>query len=163
MDETLGFGPSLRSAREQRGISLERISATTKVSVRYLMALESGRFDELPGGILNKGMVRGYARCLGLDEAEWVDHYVHAHPAQDPFRDTQGWATFARNVSSQRAPSRRGLSLRWVGVCAMLVVLSAFGVFVWGHLHARASNAAQSPAASAPYAASTQSNGTGTP
>ena len=46
---------------EDRGIALEHITAVTKISQHHLVALEQEKFRQLPGGILNKGIVRGYA------------------------------------------------------------------------------------------------------
>ena len=54
------FGEQLRKERISRGIALEQISAVTKISQRHLIALEQERFRLLPGGILSKGIVRGY-------------------------------------------------------------------------------------------------------
>ena len=67
------FGEELRQERESRGVALETISEKTKVITRYLNALENEKFEALPGGILSKGIVRGYARTVGLDEAVWVE------------------------------------------------------------------------------------------
>ena len=61
------FGEDLRMERMSRGIALEDITAVTKISQRHLVALEQERFRLLPGGILSKGIVRGYAGALGLD------------------------------------------------------------------------------------------------
>ena len=54
------FGEDLRAERVSRGIALEDITAVTKISQRHLVALEQERFRLLPGGILSKGIVRGY-------------------------------------------------------------------------------------------------------
>src|SRR5260370_14529442 len=62
------FGERLRREREMRGITLDEISESTKISRRHLESLEREDFDSLPGGIFNKGFVRSYARFLGLDE-----------------------------------------------------------------------------------------------
>jgi hypothetical protein len=72
------FGEKLRKQREQRGIALDAISSTTKISTRMLRALEDERFDQLPGGVFNKGFVRAYARQVGLDEEEAVTDYLAA-------------------------------------------------------------------------------------
>ncbi|MGB7134873.1 MAG: helix-turn-helix transcriptional regulator [Acidobacteriaceae bacterium] len=61
------FGEELRKERESRGVALQTISEKTKVIVRYLTALEEDNFAALPGGILSKGIVRGYVRTVGLD------------------------------------------------------------------------------------------------
>jgi cytoskeleton protein RodZ len=63
-----GFGENLRREREMRGVSLEEISAATKISIRFLRAIENEELSKLPGGIFTRSFVRTYARYLGLDE-----------------------------------------------------------------------------------------------
>jgi len=72
------FGEKLRRQRELRGLSLEAISTTTKIGTRMLRAIEDEHFDQLPGGVFNKGFVRAYARQVGLDEDEAVTDYLTA-------------------------------------------------------------------------------------
>lgn len=72
------FGEKLRKQREQRGVTLDAVSNTTKISTRMLKALEDERFDQLPGGVFNKGFVRAYARQIGLDAEEAVSDYLDA-------------------------------------------------------------------------------------
>jgi len=72
------FGEKLRKQREQQGIALDAISNTTKISTRMLRALEDEHFDQLPGGVFNKGFVRAYARQVGLNEEEAVADYLAA-------------------------------------------------------------------------------------
>lgn len=72
------FGDKLRKQRELRGLALESISNTTKISTRMLRALEDEHFDQLPGGVFNKGFVRAYARQVGLNEEEAVTDYLAA-------------------------------------------------------------------------------------
>lgn len=72
------FGEKLRKQREGRGLSLDVISTTTKISIRMLRAIEDEHFDLLPGGVFNKGFVRAYARQIGLNEEEAVSDYLIA-------------------------------------------------------------------------------------
>ena len=133
------FGEALRCERQRRSVSLEDIAQTTKVTVRSLRALESDAFDQLPGGILSKGIVRSYVRCLGLDESEWVSRFLDASGQRveaDPVKD-RGWATFALNVSTTRTHEEPDLKLRWAGVAVLLLLLAGFGWFVWGYVHQR--------------------------
>jgi len=76
------FGDRLRREREMRGVTLDEIAESTKISRRSLEALEDENFDLLPGGIFNKGFVRAYARYLGIDEEQAVADYVAAR--QEP-------------------------------------------------------------------------------
>ncbi len=74
----MSFGDRLRQAREKKGISLDDIAQITKIGTRQLAAMEAEEFDKLPGGIFNKGFVRSYARCVGLNEDEAVAEYLEA-------------------------------------------------------------------------------------
>ena len=61
--------------RKRAGISLEQIAESTKISVRFLRAIEAEEFDQLPGGIFATSYLRQYAAAIGLDEAELLSHY----------------------------------------------------------------------------------------
>ena len=81
------FGARLKQEREKQRISLDDVSLSTKIGTRLLQALEEEKFDQLPGGIFNKGFVRAYARHLGLDENQAVADYLQAAgqlPPPDP-------------------------------------------------------------------------------
>ncbi|HKR61264.1 MAG TPA: helix-turn-helix domain-containing protein [Pyrinomonadaceae bacterium] len=69
------IGEQLRLAREERGIPLREISDETRISIRYLEAIESDDFKRLPGGIFNRSFVKAYARCIGYDEKKAVEAY----------------------------------------------------------------------------------------
>lgn len=145
------FGEALRQERISRGIALETISGTTKIVTRYLTALEDEKFDALPGGILGKGIVRGYARTVGLDESAWVERFLAAKEQQNPEHSNDGLEQFATNVSRSRPQHHRTRSiLRWAGLALLLLVLSGLGLFVWRFVNARliASTVAPQPPAS---------------
>lgn len=65
----------LASIRHNRGLSLEQISKSTKISVRALQAIEAGEFKKLPGGIYNTSYIRQYARAIDFDESELLAYY----------------------------------------------------------------------------------------
>lgn len=128
------FSEALRKERMSRGIGLELITETTKISNHYLIALEAGQFDHLPGGVFNKGIVRSYARVVGLNENAWVDRFMSAYRSSGQVTDDDAsWIAFAENVGKARpkATDRPTMRLRWAGVAALLVVLTALGWFVW--------------------------------
>src|ERR1700752_3726965 len=78
------FGDRLKKEREQRSISLDDISLSTKIGTRMLRALEEEKFEQLPGGIFNKGFVRAYARHVGLDEEQTLADYMTAAGGPQP-------------------------------------------------------------------------------
>lgn len=133
------FGEELRKERMSRGIDLETISGTTKIVTRYLAALENNQFQVLPGGILAKGIVRGYVRAVGLDEQSWVDRFLEASRSQGICDPDNGWIEFANNVKASRTAKdgRADLRLRWMGVCFLLVLLVGVGWFVYSYVSGR--------------------------
>jgi cytoskeletal protein RodZ len=73
MSETIG--EKLRLARETRGIALRDISEQTRISIRYLEAIESDDYRRLPGGIFNRSFIRAYAKFIGYDEHNALEDY----------------------------------------------------------------------------------------
>jgi cytoskeleton protein RodZ len=82
--DTLG----LKHWRQDKGISLDAISAATKIGVRQLEAIECGDFRKLPGGIYDTNYIRQYARAIEFDEARLLAWYrescATARPALQP-------------------------------------------------------------------------------
>jgi cytoskeleton protein RodZ len=126
------FGEELRKAREDRGVSVETICQTTKVSAKHIRALEAGELDELPGGVFRRGFVRSYLRVLGLEEAAWMQRFEEScrengmrNPAE------MEWTTFAENVKNSRVAPRRRMGIRWAGLLILLIALAAAGWCGW--------------------------------
>jgi cytoskeletal protein RodZ len=122
------FGEDLRMERLSRGIALEDISAVTKISQRYLLALEQEKFRLLPGGILNKGIVRSYAGALGLNQHDWTERYLKAYNASGQVtEDDRSWTAFAQNVGKARILRHDAVEvrLRWIGAILLLLVVAA--------------------------------------
>jgi transcriptional regulator with XRE-family HTH domain len=61
------LGQELREEREARHISIGEIASATKIVARYLEALEADHLDIMPGEFFIKGIIRTYARAIGLD------------------------------------------------------------------------------------------------
>ena len=149
------FGSELRKEREARGVALETISEKTKVIARYLTALENENFEILPGGILSKGIVRGYVRTIGLDEKAWMERFVvasreHGTPIEE------SWTAFAENVGrGRRASAARTRRFRWTSLTVLLVLLTGLGFFVFQYLngHVMADETPHHPSTSASYIA----------
>ena len=121
-NEVASFGENLRQAREARNITLQEIAASTKISSRALQALEDEHFDQLPGGIFNKGFVRAYARCVGLDEEKTVAEYLAAAKVSPSEIDMEMLSTQVAAAAGARQPWAPNAATV-VGVLAMIVAL----------------------------------------
>lgn len=99
------FGDWLRRQREMREINLRDIADRTKISLRYLEAMEEDRFDVLPAPIFAKGFLREYARYVGLSPDEVVNHYLSV---QAPEELEEGVKKEETRAGRERARRSRG-------------------------------------------------------
>ena len=81
---------SLLSIREAKGISLQQIAEVTKISVGALRAIETGHFEQLPGGVYSISYIKQYARHIGVPEQDLLTQYnakmgvLPASPVEEP-------------------------------------------------------------------------------
>jgi cytoskeletal protein RodZ len=137
------FGDRLKKQREQKSISLDDISLSTKIGTRMLRALEEEKFEQLPGGIFNKGFVRAYARHVGLDEEQTLSDYMTAlGEAQQLAMPAQPVTTSKPPVIVERAsapvldpPEReQSAEIPW-GLLALGLLLAALAFATWSYYH----------------------------
>ncbi|HVR69468.1 MAG TPA: helix-turn-helix domain-containing protein [Vicinamibacteria bacterium] len=124
------FGDTLRRERELRGVDLREVAEATRISVRFLQALENDRIDVLPGGIFPRAFVRQYATYLGLDPDRTVAEFVYASGEQ------AGQPTTPAPARSLRMPS-----------LAAAVLLAIAGLGAWAALRDDAQGPAEPVAA----------------
>jgi cytoskeletal protein RodZ len=143
------LGAQLKLAREKRGVTLEDISSSTKIGTRMLRAIEADHYDQLPGGIFNKGFVRAFARAVGVDEEKAIEDYLAAtEPAQpDAKADTE-----LRQGIELRAQSEAGgagdLPWGWLALALILLALAFAAWGLWTREERKAQSAQTSGAAS---------------
>ncbi len=138
------FGDRLRREREMRGITLDEITESTKISRRHLEALESEHFDQLPGGVFNKGFVRAYARFLGIDEDQAVADYSAANNEQ-PEPENKFPLEIHEEPKRQLNPRRSKIPLVFA-VAALAGVLVGYGFWTKSKPHGSAAVETQPPA-----------------
>jgi cytoskeleton protein RodZ len=143
------FGDRLRREREMRGITLDEITESTKISRRHLEALETEHFDQLPGGVFNKGFVRAYARFLGIDEDRAVADYSTASNEQP--EPENKFPLEIHEKPKRNLNSRRSNLPVVFAVAALIGVLVGYGFWVKYKAHnpVQVENAQQSAPASA--------------
>ncbi|HEV2729462.1 MAG TPA: RodZ domain-containing protein [Terriglobales bacterium] len=122
------FGARLKRERQQRKIELDDISASTKISSRFLRALEEEQFDQLPGGIFNKGFVRAYARHLGIDEEQAIADYLAAVTPSQPEAPTVAMPQPPPKIEPPADRPRAEIPWGWL---ALALVMIAFGLAMW--------------------------------
>jgi cytoskeletal protein RodZ len=78
------FGERLKREREMREVTMDELSKSTRISNRFLEALENEDWERLPGGVFGHGFVRTIARYLGLDEESLLGEYDLARAEKLP-------------------------------------------------------------------------------
>src|SRR3989344_4518487 len=118
------LGRYFQECRMQRGMSLEEVSARTRIRLQTLQALERDDYPSLPVEVTVKGFVRAYARCLGLDEQDVSARYQGIAAAY--FRSAQPADPISR-VKDTAAPEpvwNRHLTLAGLTIAALAVAVS---------------------------------------
>jgi cytoskeletal protein RodZ len=152
------FGERLKREREMREVSMDELSKSTRISNRFLEALENEDWQKLPGGVFGHGFVRTIARYLGLDEESLLGEYDLARAEKLPSPPEK---------PEERIPSPP----KWLPAAVVFVVLlSVIGLFYaarygWRRIAARgaAKQTTASPASSVPENASSAAASGSTP
>ena len=98
----------LSKLRRTKGISLEEIAERTKISLRFLHAIEAEEFEKLPGGIFSTSYLRQYAEAIGFDESMLLAHYdCKIHPVEE-----------RPELVSEDKRGSRGFFDRWLRISA---------------------------------------------
>lgn len=84
------FGATLTKARERKGMSIHDVAALTRISARWIAALEQERFEQLPAAVFVVGYVRNLARALGVDSDDLLSRYRAQRQTQDAALATAG-------------------------------------------------------------------------
>ena len=126
------IGEQLRLAREERGIPLREISDQTRISVRYLEAIEANDYKRLPGGIFNRSFVRAYARYIGYDEKQAIEGYTRHLRDQGDTSDEVTTTPFHSKVYTDTPATRSPFLTVFLAVIILAVLtLIALAALYW--------------------------------
>jgi cytoskeleton protein RodZ len=128
------FGEQLRLARESRGITLREISEQTRISTRYLEAIEADDYKRLPGGIFNKSFIKAYAKYIGFDEKEALEAYSRTARDQGTSPDDVVSTPYQPRVytdGNSRSPLVTGL------LTIVILAILSLGVYAAMHWYQR--------------------------
>ncbi|MFC2702918.1 MAG: helix-turn-helix domain-containing protein, partial [Abiotrophia defectiva] len=124
------LGTKLRDARIEKGYTLNTLQQMTKIQKKYLVAIEEGRFEEIPGNFYTRAFVKQYADMVGLDgdsllldyqsELEAVEHGLSQYEEQET-------EAMPSRLNRNQAQSEQSLLDRYA---KHLPVLMLAGVFI---------------------------------
>jgi cytoskeleton protein RodZ len=138
------LGTMLRTAREDKGVSLAQAEAATMIRRSYLQALEDDEHARLPGVVYVKGFVRNYAQYLGLDPSHALSVYHREYG--DSSQQIVAPATIRPRGTSQLITGGT------IAGILLLVVIALFGTYMFRQVQAfrQADPSAQAAAANVP-------------
>lgn len=144
-------GEKFRTERTRQGLDLNAIAAQTKISARFLEAIEAGQFEEIPGSFFRRSFLRQYADVLGID---WSGIEAELEAVLQPEPDVVAPLAVVAYQPSREAPviaerhipppkpipteSHKGAAARIVlsFVVFILVMLGCSVIYsVWQHSH----------------------------
>jgi cytoskeleton protein RodZ len=130
MDATLNspsLSDMLRDARVAKGLELDDIAEITHVRRDYLLALEEGRYGDLPEDIYARNFLRLYAQAVGLDDVKLLERFSRER------RAALGISTVSDAVANsvrEVTPKRRNPAALWLPI-VILVAVGGLGYFVF--------------------------------
>lgn len=114
------LGNELKQARVDKQISLEDLQRTTKIQKRYLVAIEEGRFDSLPGMFYARAFVKTYAEAVGLDSTELLE--THKNELPKPSKSEENIPSRSeRRKTVAEAPVKKSRAVPFIPIISIIV------------------------------------------
>ena len=146
--ELASFGEELRREREIRGISLKEIADATKISKRFLDALERNDHRTLPAPVFTRGFVREYSKYVGLNAEEMVNRYNFAAANDDRIEkppQVEKYPQVLPRDISPKPPRKRGIPPVYARIdrnlIASLFIAAALAAVAWWAVQNRRADA----------------------
>lgn len=131
------IGSVLRTAREEKNITLEMVEKETSIRKTYLEAIETNDFSVIPGEVFVKGIIRTYGNYLGLDGVKLVEDYKAASGIQTGNASMTEEHTIRETTKVKVHPcfhSNRDIGSgtgkehkKWLGMLGVLLAVAAIG------------------------------------
>jgi len=118
--EDISFGRYLKKVRQKKGLSLEEISAETRIAINILHLIENEKHERLPAEVFVKGFLRAYAGTVATDSDEVLQLY---RTSLDRHRETE------RSAASHGETGSRFWRRLFFSLCA-LGCLMALAIFM---------------------------------
>jgi cytoskeleton protein RodZ len=127
-----GIGEKLRLERETRGIALRDISENTRISMRYLEAIETDDYRRLPGGIFNRSFIRAYAKFIGFDEEQAIEEYTRTLRDQGEASEDAPPKLFRSLVYTDDSATQTRSPVKTLVLA--IIILALLSLAIWGGL-----------------------------
>jgi cytoskeletal protein RodZ len=119
------IGARLKEAREEKNISLDSLQETTKIQKRYLIAIEEGNLQILPGKFYARAFIKEYANAVGLDPNELLEEYKEEVPKTEDESEVQ----YSRMQRTRKDSSPEKNNSIFSLMPTIIVILLVIGIF----------------------------------
>ncbi|WP_203649821.1 helix-turn-helix domain-containing protein [Secundilactobacillus yichangensis] len=132
-ENTKSIGETLRDARIAKGFTLDDLQQTTKIQKRYLIAIEDGKFSDLPGDFYVRAFIKQYAQTVGLDGNELLNEYSDQLPSTktQEYVDRVNEENPSTRSAQRKVDDRAAKIKRQVPIVAAVVVVVAVLIGIW--------------------------------
>ena len=132
MDE---IGQKLRNARIKKGYTIEDIQQITKIQKRYLIAIEEGQFDHLPGDFYVRAFIKQYSDAVGISSDDLLEEYKSDIPNAQPTQETAPEETKTRSIKEESNSFFSNLGNYIPQIVVGIIVIVIIGVIAFGMIH----------------------------
>ena len=126
------LGELLKDARQKKGVSLQEAATETHIQRHYLEALEQNNLKAFPSPVVARGLIRNYARYLGLDPIEALTLYDGNGRVL-----VKGQRLTPNGIEFMNLSMTRRTAFNWelfIGVILLLVLLGGGGYLAYGNI-----------------------------
>lgn len=130
MDE---IGQKLRNARIKKGYTIDDLQQVTKIQKRYLIAIEEGQFDHLPGDFYVRAFIKQYSDAVGISSDDLLEEYKSEIPDSQPKEPVQtSEKNSTRAIKEDSTPFFSKLGNYIPQIIVGIVILVIIGVIAYG-------------------------------
>src|SRR5699024_9135572 len=132
MDE---IGQKLRNARIKKGYTIDDLQQITKIQKRYLIAIEEGQFDHLPGDFYVRAFIKQYSDAVGISSDDLLEEYKSDIPNAQPTQETASEETKTRSIKEESNSFFSNLGNYIPQIVVGIIVIVIIGVIAFGMIH----------------------------
>lgn len=122
----MDVGAKLKEARLEKGLSLDTLQETTKIQKRYLIAIEEGNLQILPGKFYARAFIKEYATAVGLDPNELLEEYKGDIPQSE--EESVQYSRIQRTRKENNSEKGGSISSIIPKIIVVLLIVGILGV-----------------------------------
>ncbi|WP_353049847.1 RodZ domain-containing protein [Carnobacterium sp. ISL-102] len=125
------IGEKLKEARKVKGYTLDDLQQITKIQKRYLIAIEEGNYDVMPGKFYARAFIKQYADTVGLNGDQLLEEYTdavpHAHDEEFVEKVYTGQTRSGKNIENEFLTKvQNNLPTILIGILAVAIVAAIY-------------------------------------